>query len=82
MSRSDPSAVPIRAAQAAPGISRRPLARPAKVGTQPWLVVLKGGCRPKVGRLLTFRRSGNGEEWMIGRVTKMNTDGYLFIDLA
>lgn len=81
MSRSDLTAVPIRAAQAALGIARKPLARPAKVGTQPWLIVLKGGCRPKVGRLLTFRRSGSGEKWIAGRVTKINSDGHLFIDL-
>ncbi|MEJ6003868.1 hypothetical protein [Paucibacter soli] len=82
MGKVDPTAVRIKAARAALGLPVSPVVRPAKVGTKPWNIVLRGGCRPKVGRLLTFRRASHGEKWTTGRVTKINTDGHLFIELA
>jgi hypothetical protein len=81
MSKADSTASRIKAARAAMGLPTRPVVRPAKVGSQPWCIVLRGGCRPKVGRLLTFRRAEHGYRWVVGRVTKIDTDGHLFIDL-
>lgn len=54
--------------------------RPAKVGTQPWLIVIDGRCKVLVGRRVIFRKSGHGEKWMHGVITQINEDGFLFID--
>lgn len=81
MVKADSTATKLRSAQSALGLSTSPLKRPAKVGTQPWTIILKGGCRPVVGRTLTFRRAEDGGKWTTGKVTQINADGYLFIDL-
>lgn len=53
-----------------------------KVGTQPWLIVLKPGSRAVVGRRIWFRRhDGKQGRWTSGTVTKVNGDGYFFVDL-
>lgn len=63
-------------------IPKRPKKYPCKVGTQPWLVILKGGSKPKVGRPISFRRAEHGTKWMSGVVDKINDDGYFFMSLV
>lgn len=61
----------------------KPKLHSCKVGTQPWLVVLRGRSRPAVGRRLWFRRwDGSPGTWTSGIVTKINSDGYFFVDLV
>lgn len=60
---------------AAPKIHR------CKVGTIPGLVVLKAGTKPSVDKKIEFRNPAHGSKWQFGRVTKVNDDGYFFIDL-
>lgn len=69
------------AAQATMAAHTPPAPRPAKVGTQPWLIIIKGDRNPKVGESIEFRRADSGEKWTTGRVTSANPDGYLFIEL-
>ena len=60
----------------------KPKLHPAKVGSQPWLIVLKGASKPAVGRDITFRRYDNRFRWLVGRVTQLHEDGHMFIDLS
>ena len=55
--------------------------RAAKVGTQPWIIVLRKGAQPVVGRAIRFRRDDSVGQWQSGLVTKINDDGFLFITL-
>jgi hypothetical protein len=64
------------------GRRREPTVRSAKVGTQPWLIVLRGNAKPAVGRQLAFREHRDDAKWLTGYVTAINDDGYLFIDLV
>ena len=60
----------------------KPKLHSCKIGTQPGLVVLKGGYKPMVGREVMFRRhNGNVGVWERGIVDKINPDGYFFINL-
>ena len=55
----------------------------AKVGTQPWIIRLEKGSKTEVGEKVRFKE--NGKElapWIDGTITRVNPDGYLFIDLV
>lgn len=54
---------------------------PAKVGTQPWVIVMKGATKLAEGKRVTFRKSDSPHAWRTGIVTKVNEDGYPFIEL-
>jgi hypothetical protein len=55
---------------------------PCKVGTVPWVVVVWGNSRPKVGRHITFRDWKHGSGWQEGIVTRVNPDGYFFVEVV
>lgn len=44
---------------------------PAKVGTQPWLIVLYPRVKVEVGRRITFREAIVGAKWLEGVVDKV-----------
>ena len=60
---------------------KEPKLWPAKIGTQPGVVVLRGGTRPTVGRMLTFRKPGHGERWMTGKLDAIRYGNELVIEL-
>ena len=55
--------------------------RPCKLGTMPALIQLRFGYRIREGLLIQFRHGGEGyEKWHVGRVWKVNPDGYFFVE--
>jgi len=61
---------------------RSPRCHPAKVGSVPKLIILHSGCRPVVGRKITFRYHDDSPNlWREGTVSEVREDGHLFIDL-
>jgi hypothetical protein len=62
-------------------MSKPPKLWPAKIGSIPGVVVLRGGSRPTVGRMITFRRPGAGERWRMGKVDAIRYGNELVIDL-
>ena len=62
-------------------MSGTPKIWPAKIGTQPGVVILRGGTRPKPGRILTFRKASPGEKWASGLLTGLKYGTELVIEL-
>ena len=54
---------------------------PAKIGTQPGVVIVRGGSRPAVGKVLTFRKASPGEPWMTGVVDAIRSGDELVLHL-
>lgn len=56
-------------------------ARPAKIGTQPWLVYVDKRYKIAPGRRIRLRDAEHGSVWFFVRVTAVNPDGYFFAEL-
>lgn len=54
--------------------------RPAKVGTIPMQVVTYGYNKIEVGKKIKYRLARTGSKWEQGIVTRINSDGYIFLD--
>jgi len=57
----------------------KPKVIPAKVGTQPWLIIVDGRSTIQIGKKIRFKETPHGSRWQHGIVDKL--EPILFLSL-